>query len=417
MVLTRPIFSEPGTGAFVRQASLFGRSVGGSRSIRVDISGPSRAAVLPIAFRVNERLGELFPRTEGSQVRALPNLDNGAPQIRITPDLNALARAGVSVREVTSAVDVFNDGANVIQIPIAGELIDLVVAGRDASNLTAAQLSEIPIVTRSGSVFRLGQLAEIEIISAPQQIRRIGGSQAISLRLRPTNALTLEQAVEIIETELFPDIRPVASEAGVSLSLSGAASALDATWQAMKANVMIALAVIFLLMVVLLRNFILPLIILLAVPVAGAGGIAGLAILNLYIRQPLDMLTMLGFVILTGVVVNNAILMIEQAMLHIREEGMDIADAIVEATRNRVRPIFMSTLTSLFGLVPLVIFPGAGAELYRGLGVVVFGGLGLSTLATLIIVPPLLALALRSPLARGVGAKPYLNLDLPGQMR
>ena len=323
----------------------------------------------------------------------------------------------MSVREVTSAVDVFNDGANVIQIPIAGELIDLVVAGRDASNLTAAQLSEIPIVTRSGSVFRLGQLAEIEIISAPQQIRRIGGSQAISLRLRPTNALTLEQAVEIIETELFPDIRPVASEAGVSLSLSGAASALDATWQAMKANVMIALAVIFLLMVVLLRNFILPLIILLAVPVAGAGGIAGLAILNLYIRQPLDMLTMLGFVILTGVVVNNAILMIEQAMLHIREEGMDIADAIVEATRNRVRPIFMSTLTSLFGLVPLVIFPGAGAELYRGLGVVVFGGLGLSTLATLIIVPPLLALALRSPLARGVGAKPSLNLDLPGQMR
>ena len=135
---------------------------------------------------------------------------------------------------------------------------------------------------------------------------------------------------------------------------------------------MIALAVIFLLMVVLLRNFILPLIILLAVPVAGAGGIAGLAILNLYISQPLDMLTMLGFVILTGVVVNNAILMIEQAMLHIREEGMDIGDAIVEATRNRVRPIFMSTLTSLFGLVPLVIFPGAGAELYRGLGVVVF---------------------------------------------
>ena len=179
----------------------------------------------------------------------------------------------------------------------------------------------------------------------------------------------------------------------------------------MKANVMIALGVIFLLMVVLMRNFVLPLIILLAVPVAAAGGIAGLALLNNFIRQPLDMLTMLGFVILTGVVVNNAILMIEQAMLHIREEAMDVADAVVEATRNRVRPIFMSTLTSLFGLVPLVIFPGAGAELYRGLGVVVFGGLGLSTLATLIIVPPLLALALRSPLARGAGAKAPLDVS------
>lgn len=411
LVLSRPIFSEPGTGAFVRQASLFGRSVGGSRSIRIDISGPSREAILPIAFRVNERLAELFPRTEGNQVRAIPNLDNGAPQIRITPDLAALARAGVSVRDVTSAVDVFNDGANVIQIPIAGELIDLVVAGQDASKLTAAQLGDIPIVTRSGGILRLSQLAKIEIISAPEQIRRIGGRQAMSLRLRPTDTLPLEKAVEIIETELVDQIRSQASDSGVSISLSGAASALNATWQAMQANVMIALGVIFLLMVVLLRNFVLPLIILLAVPVAGAGGIGGLALLNLYIRQPLDMLTMLGFVILTGVVVNNAILMIEQAMLHIREEAMDIADAVVEAARNRIRPIFMSTLTSLFGLVPLVIFPGAGAELYRGLGVVVFGGLAVSTLATLLIVPPLLALALRSPLARGAGAKSTLDLE------
>ena len=410
MVLMRPIFSEPGAGAFVRQASLFGRSGGGSRSIRIDISGPNRDAVLPIAYRVNERIAELFPRTEGNQVRAIPNLDNGAPQIRITPDLNALARAGVSVRDVSSAVDVFNDGSNVIQIPINGELIDLVVAGKDATKLTAAQLSDIPIITRGGNILRLGQLAQIDIVSAPEQIRRIGGRQAMSLQLRPNSNLPLEQAVEKIESEIINEIRYIAGEAGVSVSLNGAASALNATWQAMQANVLIALGVIFLLMVVLLRNFILPFIILLAVPVAGAGGIAGLAFLNLFIRQPLDMLTMLGFVILTGVVVNNAILMIEQAMLHIREEKMETGDAVIEATRNRIRPIFMSTLTSLFGLVPLVIFPGAGAELYRGLGVVVFGGLGLSTLATLVIVPPLLALALRSPFARGTTKRASLDV-------
>ena len=123
------------------------------------------------------------------------------------------------------------------------------------------------------------------------------------------------------------------------------------------------------------------------------------------------MLTMLGFVILTGVVVNNAILMIEQAMLHMREEGMDAGAATIEATRNRIRPIFMSTLTSLFGLVPLVIFPGAGSELYRGLGVVVFGGLGLSTIATLIIVPPLLSIALQSRLAAFTSAPPTIDFE------
>ena len=176
MVLMRPIFSEPGTGAFVRQASLFGRSVGGSRSIRIDIRGPSREAILPVAFRVNERLGELFPRTEGNQVRAFLNLDNGVRKFASHPILPPGNGRG-AVRDVTSAVDVFNDGANVIQIPIAGELIDLVVFGQDASKLTAAQLGDIPIVTRSGGILRLSQLAKIEIISAPEQIRRIGGSQ------------------------------------------------------------------------------------------------------------------------------------------------------------------------------------------------------------------------------------------------
>ena len=156
----------------------------------------------------------------------------------------------------------------------------------------------------------------------------------------------------------------------------------------------LAIIVIFLLLVILLRSFVLPFIILFTIPMAGAGGIAGLAALNIFVKQQLDMLTMLGFVILTGVVVNNAILMIEQTMLHLRDDGMNENEAIIEATRNRIRPIFMSTLTSLFGLVPLVIFPGAGSELYRGIGVVVFGGLSMAMLATLFIVPPLLSIAL-----------------------
>ena len=118
---------------------------------------------------------------------------------------------------------------------------------------------------------------------------------------------------------------------------------LAETWTAMKSNVMTAILIIFLLLVILLRNFIWPMIIILAIPVSVAGGIGGLAFLNLFVRQPPDMLTMLGFVILTGVVVNNAILMIEQTTLHVREEGLNANDAIMEAARNRIRPIFMST--------------------------------------------------------------------------
>ena len=275
--------------------------------------------------------------------------------------------------------------------------------------MTTSALRDIPIVTKLGNILRVEQLAKIEVISAPEQIRRLGGRQAISIRLRPTEALSLEDVVNVIDTEILPAIRSDTIDRDVSIKLEGAASALTMTWAAMKTNVLTAILIIFLLLVILLRNFVLPMIILLTIPVAAAGGIGGLAILNLSVRQPLDMLTMLGFVILTGVVVNNAILMIEQTSLHIREEGMSTNDAIIEASKNRIRPIFMSTLTSLFGLVPLVIFPGAGSELYRGIGVVVFGGLGLSTFATLIIVPPLMGITLNSRLGRSARGNTNLS--------
>ena len=104
------------------------------------------------------------------------------------------------------------------------------------------------------------------------------------------------------------------------------------------------------------------------------------------------MLTLLGFVILVGIVVNNAILLVHQTLFHLRHENMSANDAIREATRNRIRPIFMSTLTSVVWMLPLVLFPGAGSELYRGLGSVVVGGLALSAILTLLIVPPMLSI-------------------------
>ena len=392
-VLSRPVFAEPGARAFVRQASLFGRSVGGSRSISLDVTGPTQENIGTVTTALNDALAQAFPRNEGNQIRVLPSLNTGTPQIQLTPDPVALAASGLSMQSFAQAVDIYNDGMRVTQIPIDGELIDLTLAGQNAGNLSISDLENLPIITPSGEVVSAGQLARVSFVSAPEQIRRIGGNQARSLQLRPDESLPLESAIQKIETEIMPQIAPLAAEKNVQVSVRGAAGELARTWAAMQTNVLAAIAVIFLLMVVLLRSFTLPAIILLVIPMASAGGIAGLAILNLFIRQSLDMLTMLGFVILTGVVVNNAILMIEQTSLHIREDGMSVDEAILEATSNRIRPIFMSTLTSLFGLVPLVVFPGAGSELYRGIGTVVFGGLALSTFATLLMIPPLLSLA------------------------
>ena len=140
-------------------------------------------------------------------------------------------------------------------------------------------------------------------------------------------------------------------------------------------------------------------------PLAGFGGLLGLKLINELSYQPLDVLTMLGFFILVGTVVNNAILLIHQALNHMRLESMNPRDAIRESTKNRIRPIFMSVLTSVCGMAPLILFPGAGSELYRGIGSVVVGGLLISTVFTLVLVPALFSLFIdaRSGLAGLIG--------------
>ena len=204
----------------------------------------------------------------------------------------------------------------------------------------------------------------------------------------------MEAAITQIRNEVIIPLENQGLPVGVKINLSGTAKELSRTWDAMVINLLVAICMVYLLMAILFESFIYPLVIMLSVPPAAAGGVIGLSVLNLNILQPLDMPTMLGFVILIGIEVNNAILLVHQSLKHMKEERKGPTQAIVEATRNRIRPIFMSTLTSIFGMLPLVIFPGAGSELYRGLGSVVIGGLSLSAILTLAIVPPMLRIFL-----------------------
>jgi HAE1 family hydrophobic/amphiphilic exporter-1 len=165
----------------------------------------------------------------------------------------------------------------------------------------------------------------------------------------------------------------------------------------LKYDLLIAVVVVFLVMAVILESFIYPFIIILSVPLATAGGMIGLWVLNTFVlpatdRQPLDMLTLLGFIILIGTVVNNSILLVTYTLSNVRESGMTPEEAILDSVATRIRPIFMSTLTTVFGMLPLILAPGAGSELYRGLGSVVVGGLAFSAVLTLVLIPPLLSL-------------------------
>jgi HAE1 family hydrophobic/amphiphilic exporter-1 len=179
------------------------------------------------------------------------------------------------------------------------------------------------------------------------------------------------------------------------IDLSGTADDLTRTRKALQWNIILALVISYLLMSALFENFLYPLVIMFSVPLAAAGGFIGLLLVNLFIAyQALDIVTMLGFVILVGIVVNNAILIVHQALNNMRDSNMAPREAIRESVRSRIRPIYMSSITSVFGMMPLVLTPGAGSEFYRGLGSVVVGGLLVSTIFTVFLVPALLSLVL-----------------------
>ncbi|HEV8034872.1 efflux RND transporter permease subunit [Yoonia sp.] len=398
-ILSRPIFAEPGTFGFMTQPSLFGRGVGGGRAIELNISGQDLNEILAVAGRAAGIVSGVLPRAEGHQFRPIPGLELGAPEVRLIPDRLRLADAGLDSSGLAATVDAFNDGLRVAQITVGSERVDLVLKG-DPTIRDAARTQDVgnyPVVTPGGQIVPVSALAEVMLTAGPTEIRHRERLRTVTLEVRPADGLPLEQAVEILEQQVVAVLEEQGIPSDIRLSVSGTADQLSQTWNAIQINLIVALVIVFLVMAVLFESFILPLVILIAVPVAAAGGVGGLAVLNLYQTQPMDMLTLLGFVILVGIVVNNAILIVHQTLFHLREEGMEPVDAIEEATRNRIRPIFMSTLTSIMGMLPLVIFPGAGSELYRGLGAVVVGGLSMSAFLTLLTVPPLLRLAIRKP--------------------
>jgi HAE1 family hydrophobic/amphiphilic exporter-1 len=390
-MLSRPVFEEPGTFALVRQSSLFGRSFGGGRQIELDISGGDLETIIAVAGRAAGKVFAVLPRSGGHQFRPLPGLELGAPEVRITPDRLRLADAGVTTQELGQAIDAFNDGLRVAEVTIGNDRIDLTLKGPPSDTEETQSIESLPVVTSNGLILPASSLAKVELTAGPTEIRHRERARTITLQIVPSATIPLESALDIVNESVVGALREEGLPAGIKLRIRGTADKLVTTWDAMVRDLAIAIIIVYLVMAVLFESFIYPLIILLSVPLAAAGGVAGLSVLNLFEFQALDMLTMLGFVILVGIVVNNAILLVHQTLLHIREERMEIKVAIVEATRNRIRPIFMSTLTSVFGMLPLVVLEGAGSELYRGLGSVVVGGLALSAVLTLIIVPPMLS--------------------------
>jgi multidrug efflux pump subunit AcrB len=176
-----------------------------------------------------------------------------------------------------------------------------------------------------------------------------------------------------------------------TIQYAGSVKDLERAIGTLGTNFLTAIGLLLLIMAGLFRSMSDAVRVVVSIPLAAVGGVFAISILNLINFQPLDLLGMIGFIILLGLVVNNAILLVAQTRAA-EAKGLDRTESIRQALRYRLRPIFMSTLTSLFGMLPLLVIPGAGSEIYRGMAAAIVGGMSVSTLFTLLLLPSLLQL-------------------------
>ncbi len=370
----------PDTMAFVQQWGIFDRLSSGG-DIELNIQSRDMDAMLA-AGRAG--LGLVAQYLPGAQARPVPGVDIAEPELRLLPDERRIAEAGWSRQQMSTVVGALGDGVYVGDYFDGDRRMDIVLRAPEWSS--PEQLASTPLSTPAGGIQSLDQMVTMVRTAGPIEIRRVDRRRALTLVVTPPEGVSLEETIAILKESVEPKLMSYLPSDG-EISYYGSADDLQIALANMAQSFTLAIIVLYLLMSGLFRSFIDSSLVIAALPLAIVGGVGLLRIMNL----PMDLLTMIGFITLLGLVVNNAILLVHQTRVAERE-GLDRRSSVEQAIRRRLRPILMSTLTSIFGMLPLLLIPGPGSEVYRGLAAVIVGGMAVSTVFTLIFLPSLLRL-------------------------
>lgn len=345
------------------------------------------------------RLSELEQQIS-SQLRRLPgvrtvrsNFVTGAAELQIIPNRERLAEVGLADADVGALVETALGGRLASQFLEGKTELDVSVELKNVFAQTPEQLRQLPLYTGRSQQIQLGDVAEVRETTGPDVINHINLDRSVTLIVSLAQDAPLSALVERAEREILAPARAQLAP-GDQVRLAGAADRLAEAVRQLAAAFTLSVLITYLLLVALYRSFLYPVVIMATVPMAISGSLLSLIIANRVFGMAvqLDMITALGFIILTGIVVNNAILLVDRTLQLQREQGRGHDESLYQATRDRLRAIFMAAVTSVLGMLPLAVVPGQGAELYQGLGVVLTGGLAFATLLTPTVVPALMGL-------------------------
>ena len=380
-VQTDIIAGIPDSFGFTLRRSLFG-GFEDTNSVEMRLASADLDALKPAVAQAMQMIPSILP---GASAQPQPDPFAEANELRFVPKDVRLAEVGWTREDLTSVILQLGQGIWLGEYFTGRERVDIYL--KTTRFDTPEAMAAVPVSTPAG-VVSLGSLADVEIAPSPAMVFRINRARVYSLIVNPPPGMSLEALIAELKNNIEPQIRPSLPEDGI-VQYAGSAQDLERAIGTLGTNFLIAILLLVLIMAGLFRSLMDAILVVVSIPLAAVGGVLAITIVNAIKFQPLDLLGMIGFIILLGLVVNNAILLVAQTRMA-QASGMNRHDAVHQALRYRLRPIFMSTLTSLFGMLPLLVVPGEGSAIYRGMAAAIVGGMSVSTAFTLLLLPSLL---------------------------
>jgi len=372
--------------AFVSSGNRGGGGGGGGSPVQIVIGGPNYEELARWRDIIIARASEENPRL----LRLDSDLRETQPQVLVRVDSDRAASLGVTARSIGSTLQTLMSERQITTYVVDGEEYDVVLQAKPEQRASYSDLSNIFVrAERGGGLIPLSNLTKLEDMAGPSQLQRHNRMRAVTLSANLAPGYTLGEALTYLENiirEELPDTAQI-DYRGESLEYKEASGALYFTFG-------IALFVVFLVLAAQFESFIHPLVIMVTVPLAVAGGLLGLWISG----KTLNIYSQIGIIMLVGIAAKNGVLIVE-FINQLRDQGMEFKDAIVEASRIRLRPVIMTAFAAVMGSVPLILAEGPGSASRAALGVVIFSGVSFATLFTLFIVP-----AVYNLMARGTGS-------------
>lgn len=376
----------PGFRFLVPQRQSLFRDSG--KQFTVEVSGPDFGQLERTAAELQQALSS-WPGVLPHGVRS--DYVPGRPELHVRADPERAAEAQMSVQQVAAVVETALGGRRVATFSDGGRDHDVTLVVPQERVRSRGDLAALPMVTPADARTTLGALARVELGSGPTSVNRLERERAITLTANVQPGAALQAVLEDVQSRLL-DPALASLPSSYRIRLGGTADKFSSTLQALTGSFWLAALICYLLLVSLFRSWLQPAVIMVTVPLALCGGVLGIVLAQrLDPDASFDLLSMLGFIVLTGIVVNNAILIVHQSN-NLRAGGMERRAALAASARSRLRPILMTVTTTVFGMLPLAAGRGAGSELYQGLAAVIVGGLLVSTLFTLFLVPALVTL-------------------------